>query len=325
MAKQNLQKWVVILDKYPRGPFSEDEIQQLIEQKHLRRNDLAMLIPSDPQERSDWKFIWQFSQFDLRHKEPEKAPPIAVLEKRKPRSDGQIKVEAEDKIPLDLRSIQIEDLIVKVNTAPKKEFHFENRPEKTTAEKPFKDSALASKVGSGFFVILALGAMLGVGWREVKKIRSDSTKSVVQEQLGKDGSPAKGTANPSKRAALVPKKRVDGSEAVAPVLPVAPAKGDRKISAEAIPSARDRGEIREEEVLRAREEERRRELDEKERRVREEEEERKREESGEEENTENRKKKAKRVPNEEDNDNENAVELAPEPGDTGSGNSVLEE
>jgi len=304
MGKQSPQKWVVLLDKYPRGPFTEDEVQQLIEQGHLRRNDLALLVPENPQAKSDWKFLWQYPQFDIRQKEKTKAPPVAVLEKRTPRSDSDIREQAEEITPVDLRSIQIEDLIVRVNNAPKREFTLESRPEKNTDENSNQGSALASKTASGIFVVLSL---IGMGWfgvQEFKKIQTGSNKNVIQDPAGKETASVP-SATPQSRAAAAPRKR-DGRVVDVPVPPANPA-GDRKVSAEPVPVARDRGEIREEEILRAREEERRRELDERERRAREEEEERRRTEEDD-QPSRSKSKKARRIPSEENSENENDEE-----------------
>jgi hypothetical protein len=282
-----------------------------------------MRMPTDPAERAAWKFLWQFPDFDLRQKEKDKPPPAAVLEKRVLRTEAEIQSEVDDKTPVDLRVINIEDLIIRANTAPKRDFNFEVRPEKNQSDEENKGSALFSKAASGVFALIALSAMAVIGVKEIRNIRTGQNKNVGEVPLGK-ADLSLPLANQTPRKSALPQKRGPGEEnVVVPAAPPSP-QADRKVSTDSPPTARDRGEIREEEILRAREEERRRELDERERRAREEEEDRKREDDDNDESPRKKRRKDRSVAEDEiengstnDSNSETTV-VEPEP-------SVLED
>jgi hypothetical protein len=275
MQVENSKKWVVLIDKSPRGPFTQDEIDELLSQGLLKRNDLGLLV-SDPTstdsvELGSWKFLWQFSCFDLRLKSPTPPPP-AVLEKRIEKSEAEIVQTIGAGVPLDLKSIRIEELIVKAGQSPKREFSFakitENKNDEASSEEA-QGSALASGTASLFFVIVALFGMGWIGYREITKIRTDASKPVSREAASSEPSSSKAAVKTLK----APEARKVGG-------PMPPTLGvDKPGISTDIPRARDRGDIREEELLRAREEERRREAEERERTAREEEEERKKEDA----------------------------------------------
>lgn len=273
MSDQGTKKWVVLVDKSPRGPFTQEEINDLLKQQLLKRNDLAFLI-SDPSqsEGGAWKFLWQFSCFDLRQNENKVPPPAAVLEKRKEKTEAELLTSLQDSIPVDLKSIEIEELIVRAGQGAKKEFNFSKAMEDKMDEEAYegpKESALASSTASLFLVVVAVIGMGFVGYREINKIRTTGPQPVVRETASAEGEKTK----PAVKAFKAPEARKSG-EFPSGVLGVD--KGDGIGEA---PRARDRGDIREEELLRAREEERRREAEERERIAREEEEERKRQEA----------------------------------------------
>ncbi|NBT58254.1 hypothetical protein EBT16_05670 [bacterium] len=123
MAKLTQKEWIVLLDKSPRGPLSEEEIGELLSKGILRRIDLAFLVPETPGEgQAQWKFLWQFPEFDARQKAKDVPPPAAVLEKRQPKTEEQITGQIQENIPLDLQTITIDDLILRANSSPKREF-----------------------------------------------------------------------------------------------------------------------------------------------------------------------------------------------------------
>ncbi|MFM8270470.1 MAG: hypothetical protein ACKN9V_09810, partial [Pseudomonadota bacterium] len=87
MAESKQSQWVILINKSPRGPFVETEIKELLQKGTLRHNDLAFLVPETPgQEKAQWKFLWQFVEFDSRAQEKNNPPPAAVLEKRTPKT-----------------------------------------------------------------------------------------------------------------------------------------------------------------------------------------------------------------------------------------------
>lgn len=107
-------RWIVIINKKPHGPLTREEIRVLLSQGVLRTNDVAFLVRAEnaSTKRADWKFLWQFDEFDRRRgsitvKEPERravAPtptpdPVHVL-------------------PEEYASITPEDLILKTRALP---------------------------------------------------------------------------------------------------------------------------------------------------------------------------------------------------------------
>lgn len=273
MTDQLKKRWIVLVDKSPRGPFTEEEINDLLKQQLLQRNDLAFLISNPGQsEGGTWKFLWQFSCFDLRQNEAKVPPPAAILEKRTQRTEAEVQTSIQDSIPVDLKSIQIEELIVRAGQGPKKEFNFskalENKMDEDSHEGP-KESAFASSAASFALVLVAVAGMGVVGYREIKKIRTTSDQAVVRDTASSENDRAK----PGAKAFKAPEARKSGGF---PSGVLGVDKGDGVGEA---PKARDRGDIREEELLRAREEERRREAEERERIAREEEEERRRQDA----------------------------------------------
>lgn len=60
------RRWIVLLNKAPKGPFSADEIRELLTKGVIRRNDLASVVAEADGKKSEWKLIWQYSEFDRR-------------------------------------------------------------------------------------------------------------------------------------------------------------------------------------------------------------------------------------------------------------------
>jgi hypothetical protein len=77
ISSQNTPRWIVLIDKTPRGPLEQSEIELLIQQGVIRRNDFAILV-SNLEEKASWKFLWQFPQFDRRKKEMPATPNVAA-------------------------------------------------------------------------------------------------------------------------------------------------------------------------------------------------------------------------------------------------------
>lgn len=67
MSQSQEIRWVVLLHKSPKGPLRSEEVEALLEEGLLRRNDLAFQIGVDGRTKlSDWKFLWQFPEFNRR-------------------------------------------------------------------------------------------------------------------------------------------------------------------------------------------------------------------------------------------------------------------
>lgn len=60
------RRWIVLLNKAPKGPFSAEEIRELLTKGVIRRNDLASVVAEADGKKSEWKLIWQYTEFDRR-------------------------------------------------------------------------------------------------------------------------------------------------------------------------------------------------------------------------------------------------------------------
>ena len=61
MANPATSGWVILLNKSPRGPFSEGEVLNLIEQKLVRPNDMGLLISGTS--KSNWNLLKTYPEF----------------------------------------------------------------------------------------------------------------------------------------------------------------------------------------------------------------------------------------------------------------------
>jgi hypothetical protein len=291
MAESKQNKWIILLNKSPRGPFVEAEVKGLLKQGIVRHNDLAFLMPeTEEQGQAQWKFLWQFPEFDSRVGEKENPPPAAVLEKRTPKTETQIKAQVDENVPLDLKSITIDDLILKVNAAPKREISVSRISEEKEKYQPTNSSgnqmSAGSRTVSAAFALLAFLGILYAGFKEFIPPSNPEKREVAQEQ--KIAGPAGPQGIPKSRSES-PSKRSGG--------PTAPSTA---------PVERDRGQVREDEILRMREEDRRREAAEREREreMREREEENSDEEAEGEDDSKKKVKKPRKTASEEAEDSE---------------------
>lgn len=111
------KRWIVLIDKTPRGPLSEGEIRALLSQGIIRTNDVAYQVSDEPTaQKAEWKFLWQFDEFDRRRGVQQ--PKFPVLERRTPRADAEIEKEKEAILPQELSSIQPEDLVYHSTSTP---------------------------------------------------------------------------------------------------------------------------------------------------------------------------------------------------------------
>lgn len=251
MSDSNQKKWIILINKSPRGPFIETEIRDLLKQGIVRHNDLAFLVTERPEEgHAQWKFMWQFPEFDSRAGEKNNPPPAAVLEKRTPKTESQIKAQVDENVPVDLKAITIDDLILRVNSAPKREVLVtkigEEKERYQSTSFPGHQAAFNSKVTSVLFAMIAVIGILYAGFKEFYPGSREANREVAQE---------KKMLSPGGAAGGPPKARLEGDLKKQSVATPAPDLGPRE---------RDRGEIREDEILRMREEERRREASERE-------------------------------------------------------------
>ena len=116
-SKENL--WIVILEKAPRGPLTTAEVQTLLSRGMLRMNDLALpVVPGAPKSRADWKFVWQFPDFDRRSAVPieDNTQEMPIPERRaEPISQEKTRSLVQEALPAELLDLPVEDLIPKAN------------------------------------------------------------------------------------------------------------------------------------------------------------------------------------------------------------------
>lgn len=124
------KRWVVILNKSPKGPLTETEVKTLIDQKFLRLNDLAFEVaPDNSQATTDWKLLWQFPEFNRRglttNDAAKKAPPTPSPEPTPAAAERRVEVPPEEQkrralqaLPEDLAAINPEDLVTRKRVQP---------------------------------------------------------------------------------------------------------------------------------------------------------------------------------------------------------------
>lgn len=272
MLNQHHKKWFLILNKTVRGPFSYEELKSLVEEGLIKRTDLALLVQEIEGEskKGNWKFLWQYPEFDSRSS---KSPPPSLPsdDKRQVKTTDQVQQEIEENVPLDLREISIDDLIVRAKTRSRKEtFTFG-----TDSESSFADSELKSGDTSRpswtkaiplvLFAFAVIGMILAQSSKPNKKITEVVPSPAPREVASPEKNVLPGPRHPMANRGPGPRRNPDrrGGPPRRPpgVLP---------------PKERDRGQIREDEMLRLREAERLKELEERARREREKEQELKR-------------------------------------------------
>lgn len=116
MAGQGTNRWVVLLNRSPKGPLTEEEVKTLLERGILRANDIAYLVSEAEKGKSEWKLLWQFPEFNRRQARPEAVteespPPSGMRERRAPTPPEEIQKKAVSELPPDLMEISPEDLL----------------------------------------------------------------------------------------------------------------------------------------------------------------------------------------------------------------------
>lgn len=112
------------MNRVPRGPYGEAELRALLDRGLIRVTDLAY-IPSGDKDIREWRFLWQFPEFDRRKPKDEptkKAEPVGEAPKPPPRRamDAQeIRNEIVKRLPKDLMDLSSEELLRHAARAPK--------------------------------------------------------------------------------------------------------------------------------------------------------------------------------------------------------------
>jgi hypothetical protein len=116
VAGNGQNRWVVLLNRSPKGPLTEEEVKTLLSQGMLRQNDIAYQVAAEGEDKgkSEWKLLWQFPEFNRRQPEPNKPkPPVnrSISDRRQKTPPEEIKKKALAELPPDLMEITPEDLL----------------------------------------------------------------------------------------------------------------------------------------------------------------------------------------------------------------------
>src|SRR6476646_6850709 len=95
---QKSKTWIVLMNRVPRGPYNADEINGFMEKKLIRTTDLAYIVVDDPNAPHEWKFLWQFEEFDRRKKAESQTVPEGGAPRQK-LSPEQIKSKVISALP----------------------------------------------------------------------------------------------------------------------------------------------------------------------------------------------------------------------------------
>ncbi|MFM8314812.1 MAG: hypothetical protein ACKOA8_11050, partial [Deltaproteobacteria bacterium] len=110
--------WIVLVNKAPKGPLSLEEVKSLLAEKIINRTDLALEVIEDSAEKkTEWKFLWQYPEFDLRlqnaQANPSKTNSTPTPENRRNSlSEEQLKSKVSQALPEEFALINPEDLVL---------------------------------------------------------------------------------------------------------------------------------------------------------------------------------------------------------------------
>lgn len=124
-------RWIVLIDKTPRGPLTEAEVRTLIEQKIVRVNDLASKLEARVEgKKAEWKFLWQFPEFD-RRRDRDGTTKAPVEERREKKDEAKLEEKKQQLLPEELEGIHPEDLSyhsTAITPSSQPKHSFENTP-----------------------------------------------------------------------------------------------------------------------------------------------------------------------------------------------------
>lgn len=105
------KRWIVLVNRSPRGPLTFEEVSTLLSENVLKRTDLALQVSENNQEKSEWKFLWQYPEFDARNTTASSETPQSQ-ERRTPVSSTKVQTKVAELLPDEIAMINPEDLIV---------------------------------------------------------------------------------------------------------------------------------------------------------------------------------------------------------------------
>lgn len=111
-SKQTEKSWVLLIQKSPKGPFTLMEVQALINQGVVRRNDFAFKLGKDGEKTlSGWQLLCQFEEFNRRRSNSVVPNPKPQEIERRQSPPSEKKSMPPGDIPKDLADISPEDLL----------------------------------------------------------------------------------------------------------------------------------------------------------------------------------------------------------------------
>jgi hypothetical protein len=104
------------MNRIPRGPYAAEEISRFLDQGLLRATDLAYLSHDDPKAPHEWRFLWQFEEFERRKKGSDGLQPGQVP--RQTLSTEQIKGKILSQLPSELIDVSREEIDRRIEPEP---------------------------------------------------------------------------------------------------------------------------------------------------------------------------------------------------------------
>ena len=186
--------WVVLMNRVPRGPYEAADIHALIERGLLRAMDLAY-IPGPAKDPLEWKFLWQFPEFERRKQLPANTPaspdqPSARV--RRDMTETEIRSEIFARLPKDIASADSEELLRKARsvsriTAADAERRLPERPENVPTVSVLLRRLLVPLVAVGIFVLIL------APWRSRKPASPEPDENTVETSTRVEEIPASPT------------------------------------------------------------------------------------------------------------------------------------
>ncbi|MBI4404630.1 MAG: hypothetical protein HY537_10735 [Deltaproteobacteria bacterium] len=126
-------KWIVLIQRTPKGPFSLRDIELLLSKKIITRSDYAYKVPPKGAKSSaGWKILGQFEEFDRRGPNKPASENVPVPERRQiGPNDNEPKANL---VPEELSGISPEELVLRsrkeMPAADSVSDHADNKTEK---------------------------------------------------------------------------------------------------------------------------------------------------------------------------------------------------
>lgn len=176
--------WIVLVNRAPRGPLSLEEVNSLLQEKLISRTDLALQISDDSAQKSSWKFLWQFPEFDLRAQSQTntKAESQAGVEQRKPINPQEVQKKISSILPDEFALISPEDLIItaKKNRSRSSEIVYSDSLEIDEADLNYSKTPGPKGFRWGYAAVMVCFLVFGVYVKGLFFSQPENQKSVAQ-------------------------------------------------------------------------------------------------------------------------------------------------